>query len=44
MTRTISMTGALNDEQSARLLEIADKCPVHKTLERGVDIHTKGSD
>ena len=43
MTRTISMTGALDEVQCARLLEIADKCPVHKTLESGVDISTKSS-
>ena len=41
MTRTISMTGALDETQRARLLEIADKCPVHKTLEGGVHISTK---
>lgn len=28
----ISLRGALDDEQRRRLLEIADKCPVHKTL------------
>jgi putative redox protein len=26
------VTGTLSDEQRARLLEIADKCPVHRTL------------
>jgi putative redox protein len=30
--RQISVTGDLDDEQRKRLLEIADKCPVHKTL------------
>lgn len=28
----VSFTGDLTDEQRARLLEIAHKCPVHKTL------------
>jgi putative redox protein len=30
--RSVSFTGALSDEQRARLQEIAGKCPVHKTL------------
>ncbi|HEV2835400.1 MAG TPA: OsmC family protein [Pyrinomonadaceae bacterium] len=30
--RAISFTGALSEEQRARLQEIAHKCPVHKTL------------
>ena len=30
--REIRLTGDLNDEQRQRLLEIADKCPVHRTL------------
>jgi putative redox protein len=30
--RYISLTGQLTDEQKARLLEIAQHCPVHKTL------------
>ena len=30
--RHIRFEGALDDEQRARLLEIANKCPVHKTL------------
>jgi putative redox protein len=32
MTRAIVVKGNLTDEQRARLLEIANKCPVHKTL------------
>ena len=32
MTRVIVVKGGLTDEQRARLLEIANKCPVHKTL------------
>ena len=39
--RAITMTGDLSDEQRARLLEIADKCPVHRTLHSEVDIRTK---
>ena len=30
--RMVRLEGALTDEQRARLLEIANKCPVHKTL------------
>jgi len=40
MRRTITITGDLTQEQRARLLEIADKCPVHKTLEQGTAITT----
>jgi putative redox protein len=36
------MDGAgLDDAQRARLLEIADRCPVHRTLEGGVRIETE---
>jgi uncharacterized OsmC-like protein/predicted alpha/beta-hydrolase family hydrolase len=38
--RTVAMVGPLTDEQRARLLEIADRCPVHRTLEAGVRIQT----
>lgn len=31
--RRIKLTGDLSEDQRQRLLEIADKCPVHKTLE-----------
>ncbi len=38
--RDITLTGPLDDEQRQRLLEIADKCPVHKTLEAGAHVET----
>ena len=38
--RVVTLTGALSDEQRARLLEIADKCPVHRTLTSEIDIRT----
>jgi uncharacterized OsmC-like protein len=39
--RAITMTGSLSDEQRARLMEIADKCPVHRTLHSEINIRTK---
>ena len=39
--RVIRLDGALDDDQRARLLEIADKCPVHKTLEAGAEVTTE---
>ncbi|WP_342071312.1 bifunctional alpha/beta hydrolase/OsmC family protein [Yoonia algicola] len=38
--RTIRLEGDLSDEQRAKLLEIADKCPVHRTLERSSTVIT----
>lgn len=38
--RIITLEGPLDAEQRQKLMEIADKCPVHKTLEAKVDIHT----
>jgi len=38
--RIITLEGALDDEQRKRLMEIADKCPVHKTLESKIEITT----
>jgi uncharacterized OsmC-like protein/alpha-beta hydrolase superfamily lysophospholipase len=38
--REITLDGDLDAEQRARLLEIADKCPVHRTLESEIDIRT----
>lgn len=39
--RAIHVDGPLDVEQRARLLEIAERCPVHRTLERGSDVRTK---
>jgi putative redox protein len=38
--RTITLTGNLDEAARARLLEIADKCPVHRTLTSEIDIRT----
>lgn len=37
----ISLTGALSGEQRQRLVEIAGKCPVHRTLTSEIKIHTR---
>lgn len=34
----VQLSGALTDEQRVRLLEIAQKCPVHRTLRSEVRI------
>jgi len=39
--REIFLEGALDDTQRKRLLEIADKCPVHKTLMHASRIETR---
>jgi len=36
--RVISLTGPLTDEQKTRLLEIADKCPLHRTITSEISI------
>jgi putative redox protein len=38
--RTITLEGPLDAAQRARLLEIADRCPVHRTLTSEIDIRT----
>ena len=38
--RNITMEGPLDAEQRKRLLEIANKCPVHRTLESEIEIRT----
>lgn len=38
--RDVEFSGPLNDEQRARLLDIATKCPVHRTLESEIAIET----
>ncbi len=39
--REIELVGALSEEQRARLLEMADKCPVHRTLTSKIVIDTR---
>jgi len=38
--RAITLEGPLDADQRRKLMEIADKCPVHKTLESEVEIYT----
>jgi putative redox protein len=38
MKRTLHVTGALSDEERAKLLEIANKCPIHRILEGEVAV------
>jgi putative redox protein len=38
--RTISVEGPLDEAQLAQLLSIAQRCPVHRTLDRGSDVQT----
>jgi putative redox protein len=42
--RTVSLEGPLDDAQRAQLLSIAERCPVHRTLDRGSDIRTSLGD
>lgn len=41
ISREISLKGDLTDAQRQRLMEIADKCPVHKTLHGNLSITSK---
>jgi putative redox protein len=41
--RTIDYTGALSDADKARLTEIANHCPVHKTLSGTIQITTEAN-
>lgn len=38
--RRIEIEGTLDDEQRTRMLEIADRCPVHRTLESAAAVTT----
>jgi len=40
INRELELTGSLEEMQRRRLLEIADLCPVHRTLESGVVVET----
>jgi putative redox protein len=39
-TRAITISGDVDAAQRARMIEIAEKCPVHKTLTSGARIAT----
>ena len=39
--RELELEGTLTEEQRTRLVEIANKCPVHKTLTSQIDIRTR---
>jgi putative redox protein len=38
--RELQLTGPLTSEQRSKLLEIAEKCPVHRTLESRINIRS----
>ena len=40
-SREIQLQGNLSDEEKERLLEIADKCPIHKALAGQIQIKTQ---
>jgi putative redox protein len=39
--RTVSFRGNLDSEQKTRLLDIANKCPIHKLLSHPIQIQTE---
>jgi uncharacterized OsmC-like protein len=39
--RDIALDGELDEDQRARLLSIANRCPVHQTLTSKIDIRTR---
>ena len=41
ITRDITLEGDLTPEQRARMLEIANRCPVHRTLSGGTRIDSR---
>jgi len=43
-TRRIAIDGDLDDTQRARLIEIADHCPAHRTLQAGSTIQTEAGE
>jgi putative redox protein len=42
--RRIALEGPLDDEQRARLMQIAEHCPVHRTLVAGSRIETRAAE
>jgi uncharacterized OsmC-like protein len=39
--RIITLEGDLNEEQRAKLMEIAERCPVHQTLQNKIQVNTR---
>jgi putative redox protein len=39
--RVVTLQGDLSPEQRVKLMEIADKCPVHRTLHSEIDVRTR---
>jgi putative redox protein len=39
--RELTLAGRLDETQRARLVDIADKCPVHRTLTSEIKIRTR---
>jgi putative redox protein len=39
--REIALAGPLDEEQRARLLDIANRCPVHRTLTSEINIRSR---
>lgn len=44
LEREIELEGELTDAQRERMVEIANRCPVHRTLQSDVDIPTSLSE
>ena len=44
LRRFISLRGPIDDSQRQRLMEIADRCPVHRTLEGRLEIETHSAE
>jgi putative redox protein len=40
LERVVTLQGDLSEEQRNRLLEIADRCPVHRTLHSELEVKT----
>ena len=40
LERVVTLRGDLSDEQRQRLLQIADRCPVHRTLHGELEVRT----
>jgi len=39
--RVVFLEGALSDEQRTKLMEIADRCPVHQTMQSKMQVNTR---